>query len=289
MRPVSYWPQDTLLKLLAVTQEEKFLFSSPAAKKPGRIFGGQIIGQTLNAAIRTVEPRFQMHSLHCYFLRPGIANQTVFYEVDPIRDGGSFCTRRVVARQEDGSAIFNASMSFQIPEKGLQHQIKMPDVPPPEGLESQLEFWQRQQQKHPEKLQNYRVPPIDYRALQWRDPFDLEIDEPQTGFWVRMLEPVGNDTLLNQSLLGYMSDMKLLSTSLRAHPYITRWSKDVQAASLDHAIWFHQDFTLDDWLFYSVESPIAHASRGFSRGSYYTRDGVLVASVAQEGLIRVRN
>ena len=275
-----------LLKYLEVERIDKYLFIGRSPKRPPRIFGGQVLAQSLNAAVRTVAPERIAHSLHAYFLRPGNPAKQVVYEVDPIREGRSFTTRRVVAKQ-DGVAIFSTAVSFQLAETGLSHQFERPQVTPPEELEPDHEFWARMNKKHPNKLQFHapQLLPIERRPVQRRDYLNPQPTEPEQHIWFRVLGNPGDDHGIHQTLLAYMSDFALLGTALMPHPY-TGMSNNLQSASLDHALWFHRPFRTDDYLLYSLDSPSAAGGRGFSRGSFYTRDGALVASTAQESLIR---
>ncbi|MHA1189577.1 MAG: acyl-CoA thioesterase [Alphaproteobacteria bacterium] len=216
-----------------------------------RVFGGQVIAQALVAGSRTVDPERRVHSLHGYFMRPGDPAVPIIYEVDRIRDGKSFTTRRVVAIQH-GEAIFSMSASFQIAEDGLSHQIAMPDVPDPDDLVPEAEV------------------------------------EPVQNVWFRASEPLPDDRGVHECVLAYASDMTLLDTALFAHGKSV-FSRDLQVASLDHALWFHHPVKADEWLLYAADSPSSSGARGFTRGSVFSRDGKLVASSAQEGLIRPRN
>jgi acyl-CoA thioesterase-2 len=275
---------DKLLRFLEVEQIEKYLFSGTSPKRPSRIFGGQVLAQSLNAALRTVEATRMAHSMHAYFLRPGNPDKKIIYAVDPIRDGKSFTTRSVVARQ-DGVAIFNASISFHIVEPGLSHQCDALQVPPPEDLESDHDRWTRFVQKNPGKIDAPIEHPIERRPVHQRDFLNPQPEEPQQQVWVRALGDLGDDLCRHQTVLAFMSDFALLGTALLPHPY-TGISKDLQSASLDHALWFHRPFKADEYLLYCMDSPIADGGRGFSRGTFYTRDGILVASTAQESLLR---
>jgi acyl-CoA thioesterase-2 len=275
---------DKLLKYLEVEQIDKYLFSAGSPSRPSRIFGGQVLAQALNAAIRTVDPTRTAHSMHAYFLRPGNPAKQIVYYVDPIRDGKSFTTRNVVAKQ-DGIAIFSASISFHIDEPGLTHQFEMPDVTPPEQLESDHDRWVRLAQENPGKIDPPESQPIERKVLKQRDYMNPQPTEPVQEAWFRAMGEIGDDPCRHQTLLAYMSDYALLGTALLPHPY-TGMSRDIQSASLDHAIWFHRPFKSDDYLLYCLDSPITAGARGFSRGSFYTRDGVLVASTAQESLLR---
>jgi len=275
---------EKLLRFLEVEQIEQYLFSGNSPKRPSRIFGGQVLAQSLNAAVRTVEATRMAHSMHAYFLRPGNPDKKIIYEVDPIRDGKSFTTRSVVARQ-DGVAIFNASISFHIEESGLSHQCDAPRVPPPEELESDHDRWSRLAQENPGKIEAPLLHPIERRPVRQRDFLNPQPEEPLQQVWVRALGNLGDDLCRHQTVLAFMSDFALLGTALMPHPY-TGMSEDLQSASLDHALWFHRPFNADEYLLYCMDSPIAVGGRGFSRGAFYTRDGLLVASTAQESLLR---
>ena len=275
---------DKLLKFLEVERIDKYLFIGNSPKRPSRVFGGQVLAQSLNAAIRTVDRPRRAHSMHAYFLRPGNPAKQIVYEVDPIRDGRSFTTRRVVAKQ-DGVAIFNTSVSFHNEEQGLAHQFERPQVTPPEDLESDHVFWTRMAQENPGKVEAPKVQPIERKPVIRRDYLAPQPQEPEQHIWFRALGELGDDPCRHQTVLAYMSDFALLGAALLPHPY-TGFSKNIQAASLDHALWFHRPFRADEYLLYTMDSPSATGGRGFSRGSFYTRDGELVASTAQESLLR---
>jgi acyl-CoA thioesterase II len=275
---------EKLLRLLEVEQIERYQFSGNSSKQPSRIFGGQVLAQALNAATRTVDTARLAHSMHAYFLRPGNPEKPVIYAVDPIRDGKSFTTRNVVARQ-DGVAIFNTSISFHVEESGLSHQCDALQVPPPEELESDRDRWSRLAREHPGQFDAPASHPIERRVVRQRDYLNPQPTDPQQQVWVRALGDLGDDLCRHQTILAYMSDFALLGTALLPHPY-TGMSKDLQSASLDHALWFHRPFKADEYLLYCMDSPITAGGRGFSRGAFYTREGVLVASTAQETLLR---
>jgi len=253
-----------------------------------RVFGGQVIGQALVAAQRTVAVDRPVHSLHGYFMLPGDPSVPIVYEVDRIRDGKSFTTRRVVAIQH-GKAIFSLSASFQVEEAGFDHQMAMPDAPPPEDLPGEEEMRAQHLKNAPDGIRRYweRERLIEIRPLSLKHYFSDEKLEPVQKVWVRATGAVPNERHLQAAVLAYMSDMTLLDTSLFAHGSSV-FDRSLQAASLDHAMWFHRPCRLDDWLLYSADSPNASGARGFARGSLFTRDGQLIASVAQEGLIRKR-
>lgn len=277
---------EKLLNYLEVERIDKYLFIGRSSRKPARVFGGQVLAQALNAAIRTVEAGRVAHSMHAYFLRPGDPSKQIVYEVDPIRDGRSFTTRRVVARQ-DGRAIFNTAISFQTPEDGLDHQATMPEVPPPESVRPDSEILQELEKSHPGLIQIPIAGPIERRRVNPRNRLDPQPCEPVQHIWMRVMGELEGDLTRHQTLLAYISDFGLLGTALFPHP-VASHSAQIQEASLDHALWFHRAFRVDDYLLYTIDSPSAASGRGFSRGSFYTRDGVLVASSAQEALIRVR-
>jgi len=252
-----------------------------------RVFGGQVIGQALVAVQRTVEDR-TVHSLHGYFMRPGDPTVPIIYEVDRIRDGRSFATRRVVAIQH-GQAIFSMSASFHKFEDGLEHQVDMPDLPMPEDLPSEVDLRAKFSDKLPENVRRYweRARPIEMRPVDPTHFFSSEKLDPVQNVWFKATDDLPDDVALHQSVLAYASDMTLLDTSLFAHGRST-FNQDLQVASLDHSMWFHRPFRADEWLLYTQDSPSTSGARGFNRGSVFTRDGILVASVAQEGLIRLR-
>ena len=254
-----------------------------------RVFGGQVIGQALVAASRTVEEGRFVHSLHGYFMRPGDPSVPIIYEVDRIREGRSFTTRRVVAIQH-GHAIFSMSASFQLPEEGLEHQAEMPDVPDPDELMSEDQLKQMViASAAPDSVKAYwqRERPIEMRPVSLKHYVSREPLDPVQHVWFRATGPVPDQRAIQKCVLAYASDMTLLDTSLFAHGR-SIFDRDLQVASLDHAMWFHRPVQVDQWLLYAQDSPNASGSRGFNRGSIFSRDGRLVASTAQEGLIRLR-
>ena len=254
-----------------------------------RVYGGQVIGQALVAASRTVDPDRPAHSLHGYFLRPGDTRVPILYTVDRIRDGKSFTTRRVVAIQH-GRAIFSMSISFQIQEQGFDHQFDMPEVPPPEALEDEYALRERFAADMPEEQEGVftRRRPIEVRPVEPWNIFRPVKREPRQICWMKALDVLPESLRLHQCVLAYLSDWTLLDTSLYPHA-VSYTDNRMQTASLDHAMWFHRPFKADDWLLYVQDSPSASGARGFNRGSIYSRDGQLVASVAQEGLMRLRD
>jgi acyl-CoA thioesterase-2 len=253
----------------------------------GRIFGGQVLAQALVAARRTVDEPREAHSLHGYFILPGDLEIPVVYFVDRTRDGKSFSTRRVTAIQH-GRAIFNLAASFHVMESGPEHQLEMPDVTGPESLTSELEQLRAVASRIPEGLRRVLTQdrPIDFRPLAPIDPFQPEPRAPVRQLWLRAHGELPDDPIYHQAVLAYASDYGLLGTVLQPHALTIR-SPNLQVATLDHALWFHRPFRADEWLLYVTDSPVAAGSRGFARGSVFTRDGTLVASVAQEGLTRV--
>jgi acyl-CoA thioesterase-2 len=252
------------------------------------LYGGQVLGQALVAAQRTVEPERVCHSLQGYFLRAGNVNEPIFYEVDMIRSGKSFSTRRVVAKQ-GGLAIFSMSASFHVQEAGLTHQIERPNVPGPDGILNELELLKQAIDKVPlqirDKMSAERA--IEIRVVDPVDYFKPHKRPPLKYAWLRANGQMPNDPLIHQAMLAYASDFGLATTSLLPHG-LTFFQPELQIASLDHAMWFHRPCRLDEWLLYVKDSPSAPGSRGFNRGQIFTLDGTLVASVAQEGLIRVQ-
>ena len=254
----------------------------------GRVFGGQVFAQALVAARRTVDGEREAHSVHGYFILPGDLAAPIVYFVDRLRDGSSFTTRRVTAIQH-GRAIFNLSASFHLTEEGFTHQSTMPDVTPPEELAPELDLIRERADKYPEALRVVLTQdrPIDFRPVAPTDPFHPEIRPPVRRVWFRAIDAIPDDPLLHQAVLAYASDYGLLTTALHPHGLSFR-SPGLQMASLDHSLWMHRPFRVDEWLLYDMDSPIAAGARGFARGSIYARGGELVASVAQEGLVRLR-
>ena len=279
---------DQLLSILDLERLEENLFRGLSPQVGWqRVFGGQVIGQALVAACRTVEDR-TAHSLHAYFLRAGDPSVPIIYEVDRIRDGGSFSTRRVVAVQH-GHAIFSMAASFQKEEAGLEHQMAMPDVPPPEDLPSEAELTAKFIDKLPEPVKAYweHERPIEIRPADLSRYFSAETRDPSQQVWIKATGDLGDDLALHQCVLAYASDFTLLDTALIAHGRFV-FDPNLMLASLDHAIWFHESFRADDWLLYVQDSPSSGGGRAFCRGTLFTRDGRLVASTAQEGLVRER-
>src|SRR5262245_56550214 len=283
---------DSLDRLLAILDLERIEVNLFRGKNPvdsrRRLFGGQVLAQGLVAAVRTVEGRLA-HSLHAYFLRPGDPRVPTVFEVDRVRDGGTFTTRLVKAVQH-GEAILNMSVSFQVETAGLEHQIdRPPDLSEPEGIlyEEEMRSGVENLGFAPPEGDLLFHPPVEIRTIGGLRMVETKSRPPHTNSWVRAKGRLPDDPALHQCVLAYASDMTLLSNAVNAHP-VGVTSPGFQSASLDHAMWFHRPFRVDDWLLYTQESPVSAGTRGFCRGTFFTRDGVLVASCAQEGLIRTR-
>lgn len=280
---------DDLVALLSLEPIEENLFRGLSQDLGFRqLFGGQVLGQCVSAASQTVEEARHVHSMHGYFLRPGDASLPVVYQVERVRDGGSFSTRRVTAIQK-GQPIFTCAASFQFDEQGFSHQLPMPDVPGPEGLPTETELARQVAQLIPERMRERMTSdkPIEIRPVTRINPFAPEPCEPVKHVWFRAAGPLPAEPQLHKFLLAYASDFNLLTTSMLPHG-VSVFQKFMQVASLDHALWFHGDLRMDDWLLYSMDSPWAGNARGFSRASIFNRAGQLVASVSQEGLVRLR-
>lgn len=258
----------------------------------GRVFGGQVFAQALVAARRTVPDQREAHSVHGYFLREGDLKAPIVYFVDRPRDGRSFTSRRVTAIQH-GEAIFHLSASFHIEEPGIDHQHRMPDVPAPETLPSELELVRARADRFPEPLRTVitQERPIDIRPIRPADPWARQpnesADRAQRQVWFRVIERIPDTPMLHQAVLAYASDYGFLPTALLPHGIAFRDPR-LFIASLDHTVWFHRPFRADEWLLYVSDSPSAFGARGFVRGAVYRQDGTMVASMAQEGLIRLR-
>jgi acyl-CoA thioesterase II len=274
---------DDLVALLDLEAIEVNMFRgvSPDENRQ-RVFGGQVAAQALMAAARTVEVG-SVHSLHSYFLRPGDPMVPILYEVDRIRDGRSFTTRRVVAIQH-GKAIFNLAASFHVDEPGLDHQIQMPEAPDPESLpdmRTRMAPWAEQMGDWFE-----RPRPIDTRHVDFVPPGSNDPQPPTSRVWMRADGALPDDPLLHTCVLTYLSDMTLLDTTLLPHG-LGGWGNEIMMASLDHAMWFHRPFRADEWMLYAQDTPSTSRALGLGRGSIFTHDGRLAVSVVQEGLIRV--
>jgi acyl-CoA thioesterase II len=278
---------EDLIKVMTLERLEINLFRGGSCDIGSpQVFGGQVLGQALVAATATADDRV-VHSLHAYFLRRGDFNLPIVYEVDRALDGKHFSSRRVVAIQ-NGRQIFNMSASFQLAETGLEHQISMPDVPQPESLPDLESHYLEVADKLPAAarrvLQQKR--PFEFRPVQAPDPLRREKSAGLKYIWFRAVDKLGDDEALHRCLLAYASDFHLLDTALKPHG-VSLISPKLMIASIDHAMWFHRSVRVDDWLLYAIDSPSASGARGFTRGSVFARDGQLVASAAQEGLIRV--
>ena len=279
-----------LVALLTLERLEDNLFRGQSRDIGTKyVFGGQVVGQALSAAQATLKEARTAHSLHAYFLKAGDIAAPIVYQVDRTRDGGSFSVRRVTAIQH-GQPIFFLAASFQRDEDGAEHQLSMPEVPQPEDIEPGHAVPERVMAELPEKIQRWlsKEGPFEFRHVYPRDELKPPKRPPYQQVWFRLAEKVGDAPELHRALLAYASDFHLLGTATFPHG-ISYYQPNVQMASLDHALWFHRPFRADDWLLYSIDSPSAQRSRGLARGQIYDRDGRLVASTAQEGLIRVVN
>jgi acyl-CoA thioesterase-2 len=280
---------DELIELLSLERLEDNLFRGQSRDIGTRnVFGGQVLGQALAAAQQTVDDTRGAHSLHAYFLRAGDIEQPIVYNVERTRDGGSFSVRRVIAIQH-GQTIFNFSASFQISEPGVEHQFDMPDVPGPDQLEPPPPLPPEQLANLPVKLQRWlgMKGPFEFRPVLPRDELHPKIRPPFQQIWFRLVERAPDSDEMQRAMLAYASDFHLVGTTTLPHG-ISLVHGNLQMASLDHAMWFHRPFRVDEWLLYACDSPTAQGARGLARGQIFSRDGRLVASTAQEGLIRVR-
>lgn len=279
---------DELVRLLALERIEVNLFRGQSQDLGwGTVYGGQVLGQALSAAVQTVPPERQVHSLNAYFLRPGAVDKPIVYDVDRIRDGGTFTTRRVVAIQ-NGQAIFNLAASFQLPEVGFEHQDSMPETPDPETVPTQAERAVDYADKLPPRMRERALAagPFDWRTVESAGSPLAPVALPaQRSVWVKADGTLPDDPALHRCMLAYASDFAFLTTALLPHR-VSWLSPGMQVASLDHVMWFHQPFRVDEWLLHVMESPAARGGRGLVRGRVFSRDGRLVASTAQEGLIR---
>jgi acyl-CoA thioesterase-2 len=277
-----------LLELLCLERLEENLFRGNSRDIGSeRVFGGQVLGQALVAATQTVEGR-PVHSLHGYFLRAGDPQAPIVYEVDRSRDGGSFSSRRVVAIQH-GEQIFHMAASFQVPEAGLEHQLDMPKVPPPESLGRLGDMDETLLARAPAKLRRVlaHTRPFDTRPVDPIDPLHPQKRPPQQYIWIRTADRMPDDDGLHRCMLAYLSDYYFVTTAMLPHG-VSLLDGNMQVASLDHAMWFHRPFRVDEWLLLAYESPSASGGRGLARGVIFARDRRLIASTAQEGLIRLR-
>ena len=277
-----------VLKLLELEQLEVNLFRGESRDIGApQVFGGQVLGQALSAAAATVEARV-VHSLHAYFLRRGDCNAPIVYQVDRSLDGHSFTNRRVVAIQH-GEQIFNMTASFQVGEAGFDHQVPMPAVPPPESLTDPRSLPAGELARLPERVRRFfeQPRPFEFRPVQSIDSPRAPRAAPERQVWFRAVGALADDEMLHRRLFAYVSDFFLLDTATLPHR-ASLSNPDMVMASIDHALWFHRPLRVDDWLLYAIESPSASGARGFSRAGVFARDGRLVASAAQEGLMRER-
>lgn len=280
---------EELKELLDVEELDTGLYRGARQKGGrGRVFGGQVIAQALMAAAKSTDPGRRAHSLHAYFMRAGDEALPIIYRVVRDFDGRSFSNRRIIAMQR-GEPILNMTASFHVPEEGMAHQDEMPDVPPPESIETQNQFFERHRDSLPERMARWLTRPraIEIRPIDPEPPMDPR-PRPAVGHaWFRAAAPLDADPAMHRAVLAYATDMTLLGTCLLPHG--VNWIRDeLQTTSLDHAVWLHEDLRADDWLLYATDSPWAGHARGFNRGRIFTREGRLVASVAQEGLVRRR-
>lgn len=279
-----------LLKQLSLDKLEKKLFRGESQDLGfGAVFGGQVMGQAISAAKETVDDKKQVHSFHSYFLRSGNTDLPIIYDVEILRDGKSLSTRRIKAIQ-NGEAIFHMTASFKSPEKGFEHQDKMPHVPPPEELISEQEMALIHSDMLPDFIRDKLVceKPIEMRPVTFVNPIEPEIEPAKRFVWFKANGKMPNDLRIHRYLLAYASDFNFLPTALQPHG-VSFLTEGMQVVTVDHSMWFHHDFRLDEWLLYSVESTAASDGRGLVKGQFFTREGKLVASTIQEGLIRQRN
>ena len=279
-----------LLTLLNLEKIEEGLFRGQSEDLGLRqVFGGQVVGQALYAAKETVPEERLVHSFHSYFLRPGDSQKPIIYDVEVLRDGNSFSARRVAAIQ-NGKPIFYMTASFQAPEDGFEHQKTMPDAPSPDELKSETEIARSVAHLLPPLLKEKFIKdrPLEVRPVEFHNPLKGHVAPPARQVWIRANGELQDDLRVHQYLLGYASDLNFLPVALQ--PYgIGFLEKGIQIATIDHSMWFHRPFNINEWLLYNVESTSASGARGFVRGEFYTQDGVLVASTVQEGVMRNRN
>lgn len=281
-------PLAKLLDLLHLEKIEEGIFRGQSEDLGLRqVFGGQVVGQAIYAAKQTVPVDRIVHSFHSYFLRPGDSSKPIIYDVETLRDGTSFSARRISAIQ-NGKPIFYMTASFQSQEDGFEHQNTMPNVPQPDGLMSETDIARQFAHLIPEKVREKFIgnQPIEMRPVKFHNPLQGSVEEPNRYVWFRANGEMPDDFRVHQYLLGYASDFNFLPTALQPHG-IGFLEPGVQIATIDHSMWFHRPFSLDDWLLYAVESTSASGARGFVRGQIYNQQGVLVASTVQEGVIRL--
>ncbi|GDX06118.1 acyl-CoA thioesterase II [Buttiauxella sp. A111] len=278
-----------LLALLNLEKIEEGIFRGQSEDLGLRqVFGGQVVGQALYAAKETVPTERLVHSFHSYFLRPGDSSKPIVYDVETLRDGNSFSARRVAAIQ-NGKPIFYMTASFQAPEPGFEHQKAMPGAPAPENLKSETEIAMAFEKLLPQSLKEKFLceKPLEIRPVVFHNPMQGHVDEPVRQVWMRANGKMPTELHVHQYLLGYASDFNFLPVALQPHG-VGFLEPGMQVATIDHSMWFHRPFDMNDWLLYSVESTSASSARGFVRGEFYSRDGVLVASTVQEGVMRKR-
>ena len=280
---------DDLLTLLQLEKIERELFRGQSENLGlPQVYGGQVIGQSLSAAKQTVDPERHLHSFHSYFLLPGNPEKPIIYDVETLRDGRSFSTRRVKAIQ-NGRPIFYLTASYQADEQGFEHQATMPNVVGPDGLASESDLFESVAQYLPPKIVEMfgNKRPIEVRPVTVINPLKPAIAEPKQHLWIKTNGAMPNNLSIHQYMLAYASDWGFLTTSLHPHG-VTLFSPHMQVATIDHSMWFHRPFKVDEWLLYVIDSPSASGSRGIVRGEIYNQQGQLVASAVQEGLIRQR-
>lgn len=280
---------EDLLNLLRLETIEQGIYRGQSQDLGfGAVFGGQVIGQALSAAKETLPEDRKVHSLHTYFLRPGDATRPIIYDVENIRDGKSFSTRRVQAIQF-GKPIFYMTASFQISEPGFEHQDPMPEVPGPEGLVSDIDIYREHEHLIPSAIRTKFTSekPIEMRFVTAFNPFKPHQEEPKRYVWLRANGPMPDDQRAHKYLLAYASDFNFLPTAMQPHGHSFA-EPNIQMATIDHAMWFHHEFRMDDWLLYAIDSPVASGARGLVRGQFFTRQGKLIASTIQEGVMRKR-
>lgn len=279
-----------LLNQLRLEKLEENLFRGESQDLGlGVVFGGQVMGQALSAAKETVQDEQQVHSFHSYFLRPGQTDRPIIYDVERLRDGQTLSTRRIKAVQ-NGQAIFYMTASFKAKESGFEHQNKMPSAPDPEDLISEQDMALMHTEMLPVAIRDKLVgeKPIEMRPVSFVNPSDPEIEPAKRLVWLKANGKMPNDLRVHRYLLAYASDFNFLLTALQPHG-VSYYSEGMQVVTVDHSMWFHHDFRMDEWLLYAVESTVASDGRGLVRGQFFTRDGKLVASTIQEGLIRQRS
>ncbi|KPD03528.1 acyl-CoA thioesterase II [Moellerella wisconsensis] len=279
-----------LIELMELEKIEEGLFRGQSEDLGlPQVFGGQVVGQAMYAAEQTVPSERMINSFHSYFLRPGDSRRPIVYDVEILRDGGSFSARRVSAIQH-GKPIFYMTASFQTQEDGYQHQNLMPDIPGPDNLISQDKIIEKIAANLPEAIRKYalRPNPFEFRPIEFYSPFDNKPQEPNRYIWFKSQGELPDIPSLHHYLLGYVSDYNFLPTALQPHGR-GFMERNLQVATIDHSMWFHRPFKLDEWLLYAIESPSASGGRGFVKGQIYDQRGNLIATAVQEGLMRIRN